>query len=79
MYITIIRQMIPSLYIMFLLGVFNSHVIRRVNYVVEQGARVDVRNDVTIIMYIGTQCHTLHLISFSSYFKVSNNVDWIVE
>ena len=44
----------------FLLLHFNSDVIKRVNYVVEQGARVDVRNDVTIIMYIGTQFHTLH-------------------
>jgi len=41
---------------LFLLGRFNSHVIKRVNYVVEQGARVDVSNDATtIIMYIGTQ------------------------
>ena len=38
----------------FLHGRFNGDVIKRVNYVVEQGARVDVRNDVTIIMYIGT-------------------------
>ena len=66
------RQMIPSLYYVcagFLLGRFNSHVIKRVNYV-QQGERVDVRNDATIIMYIGTQCHTLHLISLSSYFKM---------
>ena len=62
----------------FLLGRFNSHVIKRVNYI-QQGERVDVRNDATIIMYIGTQCHTLHLISLSSYFKTSNNVDRIME
>ena len=63
----------------FLLRGSNSNVIKRVNYVVEQGARMDVRNDVTIIMYIGTQFHTLHLIALSSYFKVSNNVNWIME
>ena len=63
----------------FLQGRFDSDVIKRVNYVVEQGARVDFRNDATIIMYIGTQFHTLHLIAQSSYFKISNNVDWIVE
>ena len=37
---------------MFLLDCFNSDVIKRVNYVVEEGARVDIRNDATIIMYI---------------------------
>ena len=49
---------------------FNSYVIKRVNYVVEQGARVDVTNDATIIMYLGTQCHTLHLIALSFYLKL---------
>ena len=63
----------------FLHGGFNSYVIKRVNYVVEQGARVDVRNDATIIMYNGTQCHTLQLITLSFYFKISNNVDWRME
>ena len=63
----------------FLLRRFNSHVTKRVNYFVEQGARVDVRNDATIIIYNGAQCHTLHLIALSSYFKISNNVDRIVE
>ena len=61
----------------FLHGRFDSDVIKRVNYVVEQGARVDVRN-VTIIMYNGTQFHPLHLIALSFYFKVSNNANWIV-
>ena len=45
--------MIPSLYYVsagFCGGRFNSDVIKRVNYIVEQGARVDVRNDVTIIL-----------------------------
>ena len=63
----------------FLHGRFNSHVIKHVNYVVEQGARVDVRNDASIIMYLGTQCHTLHLIALSSYFKISNNIDRVKE
>ena len=58
---------------------FNSHVIKRVNYVVEQGARVDIRNDATIIMYLGTQCHALHLIVLSSYFKISKNIHWVEE
>ena len=58
---------------------FNSHVIKRVNYVVEQGARVDIRNDATIIMYVGTQCHALHLIVLSSYLKISINMDWVEE
>ena len=60
-------------------GRFNRHVIKRVNYVVDQGAKVDVTNDATIIMYIGTLCHTLHLIVLSSYVKISNNVDWVEE
>ena len=47
----------------FLLRRCNSNVIKRVNYVVEQGLRVEVRNEVTIIMYIGTQFHTLPLIA----------------
>ena len=62
----------------FLLGCFDSHVIKRASYVVEQGARVDVRNDAAIIMYISTQCHTLHLIALSCYSKISNNVDRIM-
>ena len=49
------------------------------NYVVEQGARVDIRNEATIIMYIGTQCHTLHLIVLSCYFKISKNIHWVEE
>ena len=63
----------------FLLGRFSSHVIKRMNYAVEQGARVDVGNDATIIMYNGTQRHTLYLIALSSYFIISNNVDSIME
>ena len=63
----------------FLQGRINGDVIKCVNYVLEQGARVDVRNDATIIVYIDTQCHTLHLITLSSYFKISSNLDWIME
>ena len=39
---------------MFLLSRFASHGIIRVNYAVEQVARVDLRNDATIITYSGT-------------------------
>ena len=67
------------MFLLVLQDLFNSHVIKRVNYAVEQGAKVDVRNDATIIMYIGTHSHTLHLIVLSCYFKISNNVDWVVE
>ena len=56
----------------FLLGSFDSHVIKRVNYVVE-GGRVHLRNNVTIVMYNDT-C-TLHLIVLSSYFKIPSKVD----
>ena len=63
----------------FLQSRFNSLVVKRVNSLVEQGARVDVRNDAIIIMYDGTECYTLHLISLSSYFKISNNVHWMME
>ena len=68
-----ISQMIQSLYYVCAgfccMGHFNCHVITRVNYAVEQGARVDDRNDATIIMYIGTQCHTLHLLNLSPILK----------
>ena len=62
-----------------LLRRFDSQVIKRVNYVVGQGTRLIFGNEATIIMYFGTQCHTLHLIAFSCYFKILNNVDRIME
>ena len=67
------------MFVRFFHGRYNSHVIKRRNYVVEPGARVDIRNDGTIIMYIGMQCHTLHLIVLSSYVKISKNIDWVEE
>ena len=67
------------MFVRFFHGRYYSHLVKRMDYVVEQGARMDIRNDATIIMYIGTQCHTLHLIILSSYVKISNNIDWVEE
>ena len=68
----------------FLHGRFDNHVIKRVNYVVEQGERVDVRNDVTIIMYRGwprESCHAFKcslminkLLAFEKYLNTHETV-----
>ena len=59
---------------LFLQGCFNSHVIKRVTLSCRTRCKSGCQENVTIIMYMGTQCRTQHLIALSSYFKVSNIV-----